>query len=153
MSWRSKEEIVGLEAREALARLVEKGEVQGVIAYVDGEPAAWATFGPREHFYHAAHHPDFRKFSDCFAIPCFFVTPPFRGLGLTRKLLEKAVEGARRSGASIVEGYPVKSSESAETRQDWAFTGPPVIFEQLGFVPAGTCQFELQCVRLETDED
>lgn len=138
MSWRSEKEVRGDEARDKFQELVERGQAHGILAYANGKPAGWCAFGPRESFYHASKMLEAEDGPEtgAWAIPCFFVSPSFRGQGLAKILLRAATEAIRRKGGKRIEGYPVSPDTRDETqRKDWAFTGPFKIFEEEGFIP------------------
>lgn len=96
--------------KRALRRQVEGGSEPGIIAYVDGVPAAWCALAPREAYPRITHS---RLFADdapapeTWSVVCFFVARPFRGQRLTVRLLDAAAAYAKRHGARLLEGYPV----------------------------------------------
>lgn len=93
--------------RQALRAIVERGDLPGIIAYIDGTPAAWCAVQPREAYPRIARSRVTRPVdeSPAWAVVCFFTKRDFRGLGLQPLLLEAAVEHARRNGATLIEGY------------------------------------------------
>ncbi len=66
------------------------------------------------------------------AVTCFFVLPPYRNVGLSRKLVAGAVELARKAGAAYVEGYPTKP-KNKDIPPAFAHTGLPSAFHRTGF--------------------
>ncbi|MFQ5871690.1 MAG: GNAT family N-acetyltransferase, partial [Candidatus Geothermarchaeales archaeon] len=40
----------GQRNKEALKRIVDSGEIPGILAYANGEPIAWCSAAPREHY-------------------------------------------------------------------------------------------------------
>ncbi len=85
----------------------------GLVAYVDGEPAAWVAVEPRTAYprLRTARIPWSGRDQDrddaaVWAITCFVVRKGFRGQGLAKALAVAAVEHARQGGATAVEGYP-----------------------------------------------
>ena len=126
--------------RRLMRRLVAKGEPVGLIAYVDGEPAGWCAIAPREKYgrlvrsrvLKALDGPAGAGAPGAWAAPCFFIARRHRGRGLTKRLLEAAVEFAAERGATLVEGYPI------EPRKDrmpdvWLWHGHASIFRSAGF--------------------
>jgi GNAT superfamily N-acetyltransferase len=99
----------GAPNREALRDHVDSGVVPGLIAYVEGAPAAWVAVEPRPAYPRLDRSPVTRPLDDApaWAIPCFFTHRNFRGLGLQAQLLDAAVAWAAAHGATLVEGYPV----------------------------------------------
>lgn len=109
------------------------GPPPGVIAYVDGEPAAWAAVHPRSDTSFARNrripHVDD---ADVWSLWCVRVRPGFRKRGLSLPLVEGAVDFARRRGAPAVEAYPVDNGgQRVDTTM--AFVGTRRLFERAGF--------------------
>jgi len=139
MWWRSKrsqfEKRKGEGNRQALKGIVDSGEIPGLLAYVHGEPIAWCSVAPRETYPALERSRVLKRIDDrpVWSIVCLFVAKPFRGQGVSVKLLRAAVEFAKDHGATIVEGYPI---EPRTTRMPdaFAFTGVTSAFRQAGFV-------------------
>jgi GNAT superfamily N-acetyltransferase len=118
---------------------VHGGQIQGVLAYSDGEPVGWATFGPRTSFARLQRSPSLAcdDAERVWSVPCFFVRRSHRGKGVSRVLLEAAVAEMRRQGVGLVEGYPVKPPASgAPIPAAFAYTGTRSLFAGAGFEPA-----------------
>lgn len=148
MGWRVKEHLPPKEAKDALRRLVEDEGVYALLAFVDGVPVGWSTFGPRSMFYHACVHlqKTERAAPEGWAIPCFFIKPGFRGRGLARQLLAAILEEIQAEGGGLAEAYPFdhkvqdeRSQQEGDLAADWAFTGSLKMFEEAGFVQTGVC--------------
>ncbi|HEV2087155.1 MAG TPA: GNAT family N-acetyltransferase [Cryptosporangiaceae bacterium] len=76
----------------------------GKIAYVDGEPVAYACFGPAEHFART------RRFTatvsdDALLLAALWVHPDHRGAGLAKSLLQSVLREASRRGSRAVEAF------------------------------------------------
>jgi GNAT superfamily N-acetyltransferase len=67
---------------------------------------------------------------DVWLLPCLFVRAGHRSRGVTYTLGRAAVELARSSGATAIEGWP--TSESGGTSAD-SFLGREKLFDDLGF--------------------
>lgn len=83
----------------------------GVLAYQDGEAVGWCAAGPRERYARGIKTPTYRHkgaddYTNVWLVPCFFTRSDVRGKGLTRRLLEAAVQLAREHGAEAVDGFP-----------------------------------------------
>jgi GNAT superfamily N-acetyltransferase len=95
----------------------------GLIAYADSQPVGWAAVGPRSRYARAVRTPTMKSIDqseneDVWLVPCFFIKPDMRGQGIARSLLERAVELARKSKASAIEGFPTAGSKrSSADRQ------------------------------------
>ena len=95
--------------RQAMKKIVESGEVPGIIAYAEGRPVAWCSVAPREAFPVLARSRVLQRVDDApvWSVVCFFVTKEQRRTGLSVKLLKAAIEFVRECGGRILEGYPV----------------------------------------------
>jgi GNAT superfamily N-acetyltransferase len=120
--------------KEALKRIVEAGEVPGLLAYADGQPVAWCSVAPRETFPALERSRTLKRVDDklVWSIVCFFVAKSARRQGVMLSLLRAAVEYARSRGARIVEGYPVEPTRTLSGVS--GFTGVVSTFRQAGFV-------------------
>jgi GNAT superfamily N-acetyltransferase len=100
--------------RRAFRRLVQRGTVPGVLAYLGAEPVGWCAIGPRSEYRRLATSRVLAPVDEVpvWSIVCFFVARAHRGRGLTRRLIEAALTHARRRGARVVEAYPVEPRES-----------------------------------------
>lgn len=118
---------------------IEQGPPPGLIGYVDGEAAGWIRIGPRTR---QARVPRTRMiaasstepFDDesVWAVTCFVVRREHRGQGLTLALLRAAVDYARRSGARLIEGYPVDTKGEKQPSNE-LFHGALGTFLSAGF--------------------
>jgi GNAT superfamily N-acetyltransferase len=82
--------------REKMHRLVNEGEVAGILAYVDGQPAGWCSIAPRERFPRLLTSRVFKALDDqpVWTVVCFFIAKGFRRQSLSTKLLQAAIEYA-----------------------------------------------------------
>lgn len=121
--------------RRALQKIVHSGRVPGLIAYLGEEPVGWCSIAPRTEFPSLDRSPLFKPIDDqvVWSLVCFFITRGARKRGVSRRLVEAALEFARRKGARIVEAYPIDPRPSL-TRDGAAFTGFLSTFRQVGFV-------------------
>ncbi|MCZ7573174.1 MAG: GNAT family N-acetyltransferase [Ardenticatenaceae bacterium] len=139
MWWRVKrsefEQQKGEGNRQALKTIVESGEVPGILAYAEGQPVAWCSVAPREHFPVLDRSRILKRVDEepVWSVVCFFVARPFRGQGLMVALLRAAVDYAKAHGAQIVEGYPVEPRQD-RTPDAFAWTGLASAFRKAGFV-------------------
>jgi GNAT superfamily N-acetyltransferase len=121
--------------KRAFKGLVASGRVPGVLAYAGREPVGWCAVAPREEYPGLARSRLLQPVDDrpVWSITCLFVARPWRGRGVSTRLLEAAAQLARRRGARIVEGYPTEAGprRSADV---FVFTGLASAFARAGFV-------------------
>jgi GNAT superfamily N-acetyltransferase len=139
MWWRVKrsefEKQAGQGNKDALKKIVDSGEIPGILAYADGEPIGWCSVAPREAYPVLDRSPVLKRVDDqpVWSIVCFFVAKPFRGQRVSAELLQAAVEYAASNGAKIIEGYPLVPKRDRMPDVS-TFTGLVSIFRQAGFV-------------------
>lgn len=121
--------------RKALKRIVDAGEVPGLLAYVDDEPAGWVSVAPREAFSSLERSHVLKRVDDqpVWSIVCFFVSREHRRQGLSRALVRAAVDYAADHGASLIEGYPVERAPGSKFSAAEAFPGSVGTFRRQGF--------------------
>jgi GNAT superfamily N-acetyltransferase len=120
--------------RQAMRAIVDSDEIPGILAYVDGQPMAWCSLGPRERFSRLSRSRILKPVDDqpVWSVVCFFVTKPFRRQGLMKALLKAAVDYAVSRGAAIIEGYPVEPKQD-QMPDAFAWTGLAAAFRDVGF--------------------
>jgi len=139
MWWRLKrsefEKKKGEGNKRALKRIVDSGEIPGLLAYANGQPIAWCSIAPRETYPVLERSRTLKRIDDqpVWSVVCFFVAKPFRRKGVTVRLLRAAVEYAKKHGARIVEGYPVEPKKP-RMPDAFAYTGLMSMFRKTGFV-------------------
>ena len=127
----------GATNKARLKRSVERGEVPGLVAYVDGRPAAWCAVERKSLYQRIARSRTLKASAGdetptTWSIPCFFTAREFRGQGLTVKLINAAFARAKSEGATLVEGYPVKPAKD-RMPDTFAYYGTVAMFEKAGF--------------------
>ncbi|MCP4589607.1 MAG: GNAT family N-acetyltransferase [bacterium] len=138
MWWRIKradfEKRKGDKNRRAFKRIVDSGEVPGLLAYAGGEPVGWCAVRPRETYSVLQRSRILKPVDDApvWSVVCFFVAKPYRRQGVTVRLLKAAVAHAKREGARIVEGYPVEPRKGSMP-DAFAWVGTAAAFLQAGF--------------------
>lgn len=144
MFWRLEEgerfdDVKGPKAKRRFKALVASGQAQGLLAYLDDAPVGWLAMGPRRDFARLDRAPSLRcdDADDVTSLPCFFIKAGFRGQGVATALLNRAVLEAKKAGARVLEGYPVKpAGGGGKIPAAFAWTGTLPLFEQAGFTPA-----------------
>jgi GNAT superfamily N-acetyltransferase len=122
--------------RRAMRRLATKTPPPGLIGYLESEPIAWCSLGPRSAFPRLERSPLVKAAEDqgACAIACLFVHRKHRHKGLLPALLEAACSYAAKSGYELVEGYPIEPRPGKLAGSDTAMTGIASAFRQAGFV-------------------
>ena len=125
----------GLGNKKALKKIIDSGEIPGILAYADGVPISWCSVAPREKFSTLERSRILQRVDEkpVWSVVCFFIAKPFRRKGVTIALLRAAIEHAKKHGAKIVEGYPV-DPKKGKTPDVFAYTGLASAFRQAGFV-------------------
>lgn len=126
--------------KKALKEIVDSGKVPGILAYADGEPVGWCAVSPREAYSALERSHILKRIDDkpVWSVVCFFVAKPFRGKGLTVKLLKAVVDYVRKKGGKIVEGYPVEPKKG-RMPDPFVYTGLVSSFSKAGFVEVLRC--------------
>jgi GNAT superfamily N-acetyltransferase len=121
--------------KEAFKRLVDSGNVPGILAYVGGQPVGWCSIAPRVSFPKLERSRILKRIDDkpVWSVVCFFIAKAFRQKGVSVELLKAAVNYAAKQGAEIVEGYPVEPKKN-QTPNGFAYTGLASAFRKVGFV-------------------
>jgi GNAT superfamily N-acetyltransferase len=133
------EQVKGDDARKRLEKGIKDSTMQGALAFVEGEPVGWATFGPRPHFSRLDRAPSFTcdDAEKVWSIPCFFIKSGFRGRGVAGDLLRFVAQLLQDRGVKILEGYPSKPGKDGKYVAAFAWTGTQSLFEKAGFEIAG----------------
>jgi GNAT superfamily N-acetyltransferase len=120
--------------RRDIGTLVRTGMPVGLLAYRDGSPVGFASVGPRAAYRRvdAAKHSPPVDALPVWAVPCFYVHPKHRGVGVTTALLRAAVEYAREQGAPAVEGYP-RADDAPRVSAESAYFGTEAQFRRAGY--------------------
>ena len=140
MSGAQFEKLTRQDREELLREEVATGPPPALIAYVDGEPAGWVRVGPRTRQVRLARTRKYAPHSeepwddpDVWAVSCFVVRKEHRGQGLNARLLQAAVDYARKSGARVVEAYPVDPHAGPRKPSNDLYHGVVSTFAQAGF--------------------
>ena len=132
-------EALGGDSREQAMRAVSAEFPPGVVTYRDGVAVGWCSVSPRARIPSLVRSRVIRPVDDVepWCIICVVVRGGHRRQGITRPLLEGAVDWAASQGAVAVEAYPVDAGgERIDTTM--AFVGSRAMFEAVGFEVIGT---------------
>ncbi len=116
---------------------INKGLMQGYLAYADSNIIGWCNANNRNncmHCYgwknHIANKTIDRKAKEKVkSIFCFTVAPAFRGKGVASAMLEKVIADAKNDGYEYLEAYPNKE----EADMYYSYVGPLKLYEKYGF--------------------
>jgi len=125
----------GEPARKRMKQWVLAGRALGVLAYAGDEPVGWLSFGPRRDYPKLDRAPSLRAedAERVWSLPCFFVKRGFRGQGVARALLDRALAELVERGATVAEAYPVRPKPDGSLSPASAYTGVVSLFEKAGF--------------------
>jgi len=125
MAWRRTSAEVrergGAASRRHMLGRIADGVPVGLLAWEGDAAVGWVSVAPRDTF-RSLKGPAEAPGDSVWSISCFYVPRARRGEGLTRMLIEGAVDHARRHGATVVEAYPVDPDSPS--------------YRFMGFVPA-----------------
>lgn len=115
--------------RAAMQRIVAEGREPGLLAYLDGRPVGWVSVAPRSEFPRIEQSRSLRPVDDrpVWSIVCFYIHRAHQRSGIGAALLRAAVEHAAARGATTLEAYGSRPSDSDP------FTGLESMFLAAGF--------------------
>ncbi|UCE42730.1 MAG: GNAT family N-acetyltransferase [Candidatus Aminicenantes bacterium] len=121
--------------RKAMKAIVDKGDIPGVLAYMEGMPVAWCSVASRSQFSMLSRSRILKQIDEkpVWSIVCLFIKKSFRNQGLSIKLLSKAIEYVKQQGGQVVEGYPIEPKKD-RMPDVFASTGLASAFRQAGFI-------------------
>ena len=119
----------GVDRKFAIRRYVSNETPIGLLGYSEGEPVAWCSIAPRPTYRdlggpnRAGELPE-----QVWSLACFFIRRDLRGQGLSKQIIEAAVQHAEKRGATVIEAYPVDPSSPS-----YRFMGYVQTFVSAGF--------------------
>lgn len=128
-----------LRNKDVIQRRIEAGPPPGLLAFIDGQAVGWMQIGPR------ADVPEWNNAGRAsaplvsseaadpavWAISCFFIRTGARGRGLSHHLVSEGIAFARREGARLLEGCPMRQAQTSKSVG--LFVGSERVFERAGF--------------------
>jgi GNAT superfamily N-acetyltransferase len=146
--------------REALrSQTLASSTGPGLLAHLDGEPVGWCGVEPRPAYPALARSRLLRGAllddpddESVWSVTCFVVRVGHRRQGVAGALLDAAIEHARRSGARVVEAYPVDTERTDRVSAAELYHGPLSLFLAAGFVETARVKDTRAVVRLDLDE-
>lgn len=117
--------------RAAMEGRIRSAVPVGLLAYDGDRAVAWCSVAPRPTFRGLGGPADFTDRPEAvWSIACFYIARPWRGRGLTGRLIEAAIAEARQAGAECIEAYPVEPDAPS-----YRFMGFVPTFAKAGFEP------------------
>lgn len=94
--------------RAAIRQRILEGTTSGALAYAEGRVIGWCNAGPRAHRKGLLRYPGVIQGPDegVGAIVCYVISPWYRQQGLTRRLLDGALDLMRGQSLTVAEAYP-----------------------------------------------
>src|SRR2546422_4329617 len=126
--------------------LVRSGRSHAILVYDGRTPVGWCQYGSQAELPRIDARIGYRKVGPppgarkLWRITCFFVDSRYRGRGVAKLALNRALESIKKQGGGIVEAYPVVSKKMAAV-PEWRWFGTPGMFLKEGFrkvAPLGT---------------
>ena len=114
MFWRDRSLAHGTPKKRALGSLVRSGNEPGLLAYDADEPVGWISVAPRDDYPELLRSPQYRPQDaddGVWSIVCFVVDRPRQREGIAPRLLDGAVEHARKRSAAALEAFPHASKK------------------------------------------
>jgi GNAT superfamily N-acetyltransferase len=118
--------------RAMLADRIKAGTTTGFLAYAGRDVAGWCNASPRSEFVHYAGR-DERDDSTVGSIVCYVIAPPYRRHGLSRRLLDAALDSFVERGLSVAEAYPNPQPDDDAS----AYHGALSLYLDAGFSKVG----------------
>lgn len=120
-----------------LKEIVDAGTPTGLLAYVGEIVVGWCAVAPRSD-YEALERSRYYKAIDdrlVWSITCFFTRKGYRRKGITRFLINSAIEYGRSQKIDALEAYPIVPKK-AIVPDVYAYTGFYQVFLDSGFTVA-----------------
>ena len=120
--------------RKAMKAIIQSGETPGILGIIKGQPVAWCSVAPREHFPSLQRSRILKPLDDLpvWSITCLFVEKPYRRMGVSTRMIKAAVEHVKNRGGKIVEAYPVEPKKD-KMPDVFAWTGLASAYTRAGF--------------------
>lgn len=120
--------------KSKIRKLVNSGEVIGILACEGDKAVGWCAVAPREKYVRLEKSRSLKPVDEkpVWSVSCFFIDKSYRRKGLSVPLLKAAVKYAASHGAKIVEGYPIEPKDD-KMPDVFAWTGILSTYLKAGF--------------------
>ena len=125
--------------RVAMRARIATGEMEGYLAYAQGNVVGWMNAQPYTKLRHACVRMRIEPpplpvpAHDAAAIVCFVVSPGHRRQGVSRALLAAGLANLAERGVTLVDAFPWNVGAECESATDF-YHGAPSMFIAAGFV-------------------
>ncbi|MEW5795957.1 MAG: GNAT family N-acetyltransferase [Candidatus Zixiibacteriota bacterium] len=147
MHWRREkrgkawEELKGEPNKRAFKKLIESDQAHGIVAFSGDHPIGWCSFGRRSEFPRLLRTKAYQLSDETagtqagiWSVNCLFLDKSYRNMGVSQLLVDAAVKAIRKRKGKVVEAYPVTLTQDGQKLPAaFAFTGPEIIYQRLGF--------------------
>lgn len=128
----------GESAKKALREEILSGRAYGLLAFSENRPAGWCAIDPVKtqtgHDYYLQK--ESAAESDAWMIHCLYVHQKFRGNGISKALIQAAIDLAKENEASELLAFPIPEDSAGRFPKDIAeFSGRLSTFRKFGFEP------------------
>ena len=121
----------GKQNRDAAKDLIISGQMNGFLAYKDGDPVGWCNVNLKNKYPLLIQDNDinYPYEGKIVSIVCFLIAPEYRKQGIARNLLQFANEYYKSKEFDFIEAYPRKNVKSDAHN----YKGPLSLYESEGF--------------------
>lgn len=129
-TWEEWEDRKADENRLLRERLLNKGEFDGYLLYVDGIPVGWSQVGLQDRLQKLRQQFSLETDGETWVITCFFIAPDYVRMGFASHLLNTIINELRVRGVKRVLAFPKKTAD-LDAADLW--NGPYSMFVEAGF--------------------
>ena len=117
--------------RNATENLIKKEIMTGLLAFVNSEPVGWCNVNSKDVYEKTPidSEPEDTLKGKIASVVCFLIAPAYRKKGVSRKLLNHAINMLKEKGYAWIEAYPRKG----ELSDAHSYHGPVSLFTSEGF--------------------
>src|SRR3979490_1742383 len=119
--------------RAELKALLRSGEPPGLIGYQGKVPVGWVSLGPRDDYAKLRRSPVMKAVDEqlVWSIVCFVVPSRYRGQGVARALLDRAIATAKKRAGPL--GGASRWKKPGRSDDDSMWFGAKSMYDAAGF--------------------
>lgn len=131
-SW---EQRSGADNRKESITLIERGRMNGYLAYIGGRPAGWLNVDDINNYPRLLENNQIKRESGkkTASVVCFVIDPDQRRKGIASRLLKQACADFEKKGYDFIEAYPQINPEGDAAN----YHGPLKMYLSAGFEISG----------------